>query len=161
MSISIYSKYINRLKEQLINEYDKQGLRASGKYEDELQDIIELDNIKLFAVFYSYFMEFGRGPNKNPEDYKKLAPAIFDWIEQKDGLPAFFKQNQKSMSFAIAYNIANEGIKVPNKYNKGGVISKVVNNFVDNEIPKMLFELEFVQVEKIESDFVKELSKKV
>ena len=161
MSVQIYAKYINKLKKQLVDEYDNLGLRASGRYEKEIEEILKLDNIKLFGVFYSYFMEFGRGPNKNPEDYKKLAPAIYDWIEQKDGLPAFFKQNQKSMSFAIAYNIANYGIKVPNKYNKGQVISKVIEKFVNEEIPNMLSELELIEVNRIESDFVNDLSKKI
>ena len=161
MSVQIYAKYINRLKEKLIQEYDRQGLRASGKYEDELQEILSRNNIRLMGAFYSYFMEFGRGPNKIPDDYKKLAPVIYRWIDQKDGLPAFFKENQKSMSFAIAHKIANEGIQVPNKYNKGQVISKVIERFVDEEIPKMLGELELIEVSRIESDFVKDLSKKI
>ena len=161
MRINIYSKYINKLKDQLVKEYDRQGLRASGKYEDELQDILSLDNIKLLGAFYSYFMEFGRGANKNPDDYKKLVPVIYRWIDNKDGLPAFFKENQKSMSFAIAHKIANEGIQVPNKHNKGKVISSVVENFIENEIPKMLNEIELIEVQNIESDFVNQLSKNV
>ena len=161
MRLNIYSKYITRLKDQLVKEYDRQGLRASGKYEDELQEILSRDNIKLLGAFYSYFMEFGRSPNKNPDDYKKLAPVIYRWIDQKEGLPAFFKENQKSMSFAIAHKIVNEGIQVPNKHNKGQVISLVVDNFINNEITKMLNEIELIEVEKIESDFVNELSKKI
>ena len=159
MRIQIYTKYINKLKEQLIQEYDRQGLRASGKYEDELQEILSRNNIRLMGAFYSYFMEFGRGPNKIPDDYKKLAPVIYRWIDQKDGLPAFFKENQKSMSFAIAHKIANEGIQVPNKYNKGQVISSVVENFLENEIPKMINEIELIEVINIESDFVNQLSR--
>ena len=161
MRLNIYSKYINKLKSELIKKYDQHGLRASGQYEDELQDILSRDNIKLLGAFHSYFMEFGRGPNKNPEDYKKLAPVIYRWIDQKDSLPAFFKENQKSMSFAIAHKIANEGIKVPNKHNKGKVISSVVENFIENEIPKMLNEIELIEVKNIESDFVNDLTKKI
>ena len=161
MRIKIYTKYISKLKDELIKEYDRQGLRASGKYEDELQEILSRDNIKLLGAFHSYFMEFGRKPNSNPDDYKKLAPVIYKWIDNKDGLPSFFRENQKSMSFAIAHKIANEGIKVPNKYNKGQVISKVVEEFIENEIPKMLNEIELIEVERIESDFVNELSKKI
>jgi hypothetical protein len=74
------------------------------------------------AARHSYFMEHGRRPNteKSPAVAKRLYPIIKQWVQDK-GLPF---DNRRV--FAICLKIVYKGIRVPNRYNPGGVISEVV-----------------------------------
>ena len=110
----------------LIANYDRQGLRASGKFARSLEPVITERphgyNIKMKAARHSYFMEHGRRPNteKSPAAAKRLYPIIKQWVQDK-GLPF---DNRRV--FAICLKIVYKGIRVPNRYNPGGVISEVV-----------------------------------
>jgi len=147
----IYTLYLDDIKQKLIARYDELGLRASGKYEKELEYSIEQsdnkDKLIIKGSCHSVFMEKGRRPGKMPP-----IRAIEQWIEVKPGLPAFMKEKKKSMAWAIARSIAKKGITVPNKFNKGEVIASVVDDFLGNDIYKMLDELGIGYVNKIASD---------
>ena len=132
----IYNKYLDRLKEKLIAKYDELGLRASGKYADELESEIQEDTLIMKGANHSEFMEFGRNSGKFPP-----INVIENWIEIKQGLPSIFKENKKKYAFIIARKIAREGIKVPNQFNKGDVISDVINSFLANDIEEMINEV--------------------
>lgn len=134
----------------LITKYDELGLRASGKYEKALEAIVTKSSMIMYGANHSYFMEKGRGTG--PDDYRKAAPFAKEWIENKKGLPAVFYEKKESIAFAIAHKWANEGIQVPNKYNKGKVVSDVVDDFVKVHIPEMLKELGLVFLSSIQSD---------
>jgi hypothetical protein len=146
---SIFTKYLEQLREKLIKKYDELGLRASGKYEEKLEGEASDHGFVLFGAKHSEYMERGRGPGG---DYKKLAPIIKEWIEVKSTLPQFFRDNKQSLSFAIAHRIANEGIKVPNQFNKGQVVSSVVNDFLANDVDKIINELGLVYLERFRSE---------
>ncbi len=147
----IYAKYLNELKSKLIEKYKQLGLKASGKYEDELDYGIRDRKLTVTAPYHAWFMEHGRRPSKKFPPRK----AIEDWIEVKKGLPPIFREKKKQFAYLIARKIAREGIKVPNHFNKGKVISDVVESFLGETVHKMLNELSFVFLRDIRSDILK------
>lgn len=146
----IYIKYLEILKEKLISKYIELGLKASGSYEEELESEVLPNKLIMWGAGHSYFMENGRNSGKFPPKN-----VIEDWIENKDGLPAVFKEKKKQFAFLIARKIATEGIKVPNEYNKGNVVSAVVDDFLANDISAMLEELGEVFLARIKVDILK------
>lgn len=133
---NFFENFLQMLKVKLIAKYDELGLRASGKYAEELETEITPTNLRMYGAQHSTYMENGR--DSGPADYRKLAPFMLQWIEVKQGLPNIFYEKKHSMAFAIAYKVANEGIKVPNEYNKGQVVSSVVNEFLANDLVILL-----------------------
>lgn len=131
-----FEDFMQKLKVKLIAKYDELGLRASGKYADELEAEITPTNLRMWGAHHSTYMENGR--DAGPSDYRKLAPFMLEWIEVKEGLPSIFYEKKHSMAFAIAHKVANEGITVPNEFNRGEVISAVVNDFLANDIVILL-----------------------
>lgn len=143
----IYYKFLERLRLKLIAKYDELGLRASGKYADELEADVLPNKLIMFGANHSGFMELGRNSGKFPP-----IRVIEEWIETKRGLPAVFREKKKQFAFLIARKIAREGIKVPNEFNKGNVISAVVDDFLANDIDEMLQELGDVFLARIKVD---------
>ena len=122
----IVKEWMEGVQGDLIAGYDRHGLRASGKFARSLEPVITERphgyNLKMKAARHSYFMEHGRRPNteKSPAAAKRLYPVIKQWVQDK-GLPF---DNRRV--FAICLKIVYKGIRVPNRYNPGGVISEVV-----------------------------------
>lgn len=150
----IYLKYLEILRIKLIKKYDELGLRASGKYADALEAKTEPNKLIMFGSPHSGVMEFGRRAGKFPPYNPETGTfdQIAEWIETKQGLPAIFKEKKKQYAFLIARKIAREGIRVPNEYNKGEVISSVVDDFLANDISLMLEELGDIFLARIKSD---------
>lgn len=155
----IYHNYLERLRLKLIDKYNELGLRASGDYERQLEGVVTNSRMTMYGAKHSEYMENGRGTG--PDDYRKIAPFIQDWIEVKNNLPSIFYEKKKSMSFAIAHKIANEGIQVPNEHNAGKVVSEVVNSFLANDIYEMLRELGDVYLSTIRADIIEILQEEL
>lgn len=136
----------------LIEKYDSMGLRASGKYERELEPLVNYRdggvNIKIMGAYHSQFMENGRPANTAPsvDAAKKLYPIILQWIKDK-GLSF-----DKSAAFRIALKIVYKGIKVPNKYNDVGVISSVITQ---SRIDELIRGLGLAHVNETRSKIIK------
>lgn len=148
----IYYRYLERLRLKFIKKYDELGLRASGAFEQKLEPEVTKSSMIMYGAPHTQFMEKGRGTG--PEDYRKLAPFMEQWIEVKQGLPAVFYEKKKSMAFAIAHKIATEGITVPNEYNQGKLVEDVVNDFLANDIYDMLQELGEIFLSRIKVDLI-------
>ena len=146
---AIYLKYLERLRLKLIAKYIELGLRASGDYEQELEPVVDGDKMTMLGAFHSQFMEHGREPGKFPP-----RKAIEDWIDTKSSLPAQFREKKSQFAFLIARKIAKEGIKVPNEYNQGEVVSSVVNDFLANDLQEMFDEFGDIYFKRIQSDVV-------
>jgi hypothetical protein len=146
---AIYLKYLARLKAKLIVKYDELGLRASGDYASELEAQATDKKMIMLGAFHSQFMEHGRSAGGWPP-----RQAIENWIETKKGLPSVFLEKKKQFAFLIARKIAREGIQVPNSKNVGGVISKVVEDFLGDDIHEMIEELGTLWIPRIKSDIV-------
>lgn len=155
MKEQIIKDWTANLKKQLLENYQSYGLKASGKFERNLSEFYEQSgaNYKagLTAVSYAYFLEYGRGANVK-QDMKSLkawvgwAGSTFlkKWIEDK-GL--------NINSYAVAWNIARHGIKVPNKFNKGNFLSSVINQ---NSVDSLIKNLSNSYVNSVTSEILKE-----
>ena len=117
----------------LITNYDKLGLRASGSYAKTLSyDVIKTAtgyNFIIWGKAYGEFMENGRGATRGSRPTSKGQPgelikAIKQWVKDK---------GVNISPYAITAKIHRDGIKVPNRFNKGGVISGVINKkYIDD-----------------------------
>lgn len=146
----IYTRYLERFKRDLIANYDKLGLRASGKFAESLEYKIQGNKLTMFGAYHSLIMEDGRNAGGFPP-----LKSIEEWIENKKGLPAIFVEKKKQFAFIIARKIAKEGIKVPNKYNAGKVVSDVVVLYLGEYLYKMLDDIgeEYMRDFDFETDF--------
>jgi len=119
-------EYGDKAVKDLIDNYNKLGLRASGRYAKELKSVVTTSgtktNLKITGPIEAYFMENGRRPNKIKTDGQIyfLCPIIKQWAEDKGFV--------LSSPWMTAKKIVNEGITVPNPHNPGGVISDVIND---------------------------------
>jgi len=143
----IVQKYADIIVRKLIATYDEMGIRATGDYEKELESEITDKYMIIRGAFHSQFMESGRRPGGRPP-----IPSIIRWIETKKGLPPSMLKNKKGVAFAIANKIAKEGVSVPSKHNKGEVISKVINDFLQDDVYKMIDELGIIWRKRFSSD---------
>lgn len=139
------------VKSDLVANYIRLGLKASGEWEQELESRISVTadniNIKYLGAPYTEQLERGRRPNKNQSPSKLRAwvgwagsTFLKDWVRNK-GLDI--------NPFAVAYKIAREGIKVPNPNNAGGLVSDVIN---ESRIQNLIDELKIFVIEDIKSD---------
>lgn len=122
---TVIQEYFEDTKGSLIDQYDSLGLRASGKYAESLLVTVEEEETKIRATIqgaeHVIWMEEGRGPNKR-QDRGMIAfvyVKILEWMKVK-GV-------SNINPWMTAKRIVEEGIKVPNPNNKGGVISGVIN----------------------------------
>ena len=146
----ILNEWAERTKQELIDKYKSMGLKASGAFEDGLSTETDENSTKIWTVPHTWFMVNGRGANskQSEEDVKKWvgwAGSTFlkKWVDDK-GL---------SISpFAVAYKIAREGIRVPNQYNDGTLISSVIN---DNSIERLLSDMGIFTIKDIKSEIIK------
>jgi hypothetical protein len=147
---AIYTDYLERFKAALIENYDKLGLRASGKFAESLSYTINKNKLTMYGAYHSLFMENGRGSGGFPP-----LKAIEEWIEVKRGLPAIFVEKKKQFAYIIARKIAREGIQVPNQHNEGKVISDVVTMFLGEHLYRLLDEVgeKYMREVDFESDF--------
>lgn len=117
----ILTEEFEALKEELIAQYDAQGMRASGAWADSLEVKTTDRKAQILGLPYSQQLETGRQAGKQPP-----SEAIEQWIINK-GIAATIqgKITISSLAFLIARKIGREGWK---REQFGGVelISKVV-----------------------------------
>ena len=121
----------------LITQQRQLGLKASGSYERSLETYLEEKGINIRAGIlgaeHALYMEGGRGPNKR-QDRGMIAfvyVKLLEWMKVK-GISDI-------NPWMAARKIVMEGIKVPNRYNAGGVISGVINEqWIDDLQAKIL-----------------------
>lgn len=110
---------LNRLRAEIITNYKSMGLLASGRFERETEVIDRGDSASIVAPHYVFQMENGRAQGKRPP-----IAVIRQWIEDKNrnagtDIPI-------EAAWGIAANIGKNGITVPNKFNRGGVVSSIL-----------------------------------
>lgn len=111
---------VQQIRDEIFESYIAKGLVASGEFGREL--IVESDagSVRITAPHYVEQMEKGRKPGSFPP-----LSAIKKWITDKNRTAG--TNIPEEAAFAIALTIKRQGIKVPNKYNGGGVVSSVLN----------------------------------
>jgi len=143
-------EYADKAVKDLIDNYNKLGLRASGRYARELKSIVTTSgtktNLKITGPIEAYFMEHGRGPNKvqNHQAVKNLGWYLQQWVADK-GIDV--------NPYAAAHKIVYQGITVPNPNNPGGVISDIINDQWFAELNKVIG---LDVITRIESDILKQ-----
>jgi hypothetical protein len=153
----VVDRWLDDTQVALIANYDRLGLRASGKYADSLEPFSTFTEsnarIGILAAKHSEYMQQGRLPNDNqdPESIRKWvgwAGSTFlkDWVEDK-GLSI--------NPYAVAYKIAREGVKVPNPNNSGGVVSDVVTR---QRISELFKEIGLIYQSELRSQIIEEFA---
>ncbi len=143
-------EYGDKAVKDLIDNYNKLGLRASGRYARELKSVVTTSgtktNLKITGPIEAIFMEQGRGPNKvqSHQAVKNLGWYLQQWVADK-GIDV--------NPYAAAHKIVYQGITVPNPNNPGGVISDIINNQWFAELNKVIG---FDVITRIESDVLKQ-----
>ena len=111
---------VEQIKKEIFESYISKGLVASGEFGRELK-VNDLGNrVTITAPKHTIQMEQGRKAGAFPP-----VSAIKKWIQDKNRTAG--TDIPEEVAYAIAYVIKRDGIKVPNKYNGGGVVSDVIN----------------------------------
>lgn len=132
---TIIQKYLDRWRDRLIEEYDKRGFRASGKFAEELEGRATEYSGVLLSSPHVEFMNRGRGPTTT---FQANEPPLREIIEQwtiDKGINPEKGQTRESLAFAITQKIHREG------YNVTGREGLVEAAIPDSEIDALLEEL--------------------
>ena len=120
----------------LQDSMSSKGLNASGKTSKsisyQVEETLTKAILKIIANRSIGALQFGRKAGKMPP-----RDVIRQWIDSKpisltDGM------TKDQLAFLIQRKIGREGIKVPNRYNPGGVISDVINDQLIDDIFKKI-----------------------
>jgi hypothetical protein len=154
----ILNTWLGDVKKDLIKNYDKLGLRASGKWANSLEEFAKITQFRINAGIlgerYTGALESGRKPTKSKRAGRPtLRQLIRVWIDDKKIIPKG-KISKDSLAYLIARKIHEKGIRVPNKYNKGGLVSDVVTRA---RIDQLNEQLSLFYVEGVRSTILKEL----
>lgn len=110
---------LTKLRDDIEASYIAKGLKASGNFAENLKLEMNGNNAKITAPRYVGAMEGGRVAGRHPP-----VAIIRDWIIAKNKMGANIPLEA---AYPIAKKIGEEGIKVPNEHNPGGVVSDVLN----------------------------------
>jgi len=125
---AIVNDWMDESRKLIVQNYDRDGMRASGKFERDLQ--VEeggksgLVKSTLFGSAHSPFIDGGRGATKSAGSGISLKDLIRKWIDDKRIVPDGISKD--SLAFLIARKIHREGWK-PKHLPPNGVISSVIN----------------------------------
>ena len=120
----------------LQNSMSSKGLNASGKTSKSIASKVEETLTKAILTITANrsigALQHGRRPGRMPP-----RDAIREWIDSKPiSLTGGMTKDQ--LAYLIQRKIGREGIKVPNRFNPGGVISDVINDELINSIFKKI-----------------------
>ena len=91
MSKEIFDIEFEKIKNELIREYDRLGMRASGSWADELEVVSTKNTGKILGLSYSEQLESGRKKTSGGGD-GTLIKRITQWIKDK-GIVSKIKDN--------------------------------------------------------------------
>lgn len=120
----IYGQWLDETQTKLINEYDKLGFRASGRYAKELDPFQTNTSIGMLGAKYAEYMARGRGETRRGLR-GRLYGVILQWIEDKGITPREATMTKKTLAWIIAMKIDKAGYSVKNRE---GVISNVLTD---------------------------------
>lgn len=112
---------VRQLREQVVKNYYAMRLNASGRFDKETVVTDYGSGVKIEAPAYVFQMEEGRDSGSMPP-----IKAIKQWIKDKNANAG--TDIPEEAAYAIAYVIKRDGIKVPNRFNKGGAVSTLLND---------------------------------
>lgn len=113
-------KIVQGVRDEIVANYYRMKLNASGEFAEKTQVIEDGGGVKIVAPSYIYQMEDGRKPGTMPP-----VSVIKKWIRDKNANAG--TDIPEEAAWAIAYAIKQDGIRVPNPHNAGGVVSSILN----------------------------------
>jgi len=135
----VLDKHGARIVKGLQKSIESKGLTATGQTAKSIQyKIVEkgfITSLEILANLALLVLEKGRGPNVKSGG-GGLKAGIETWVDAKPIIPYDPKISKKQLVFLITRKIAKEGIRVPNRYNKGKVISDIINDKLIDQIVK-------------------------
>ena len=134
--IEIVKKQVERWRIALLSEYEKSGRKASGKLGESLKVEETQSGARLIGNAYIGALVYGRRKTTAGGD-GSLFKAIYQWINDK-GISYKDEREHKSIAYAITKNIHEKGIKIPNQYNDGNLISNSITDESKTELQKSL-----------------------
>lgn len=152
MTRDIIENWLSELHVDLVANYNRLGLRASGQWERDLEtkvtDTATGYKAEILGSSYTGVLETGRSPNRNKAGIRAWvgwAGSTFlkDWVERK---------GVQISPFAVAWKIAREGITVPNPHNQGGLVSDVLTEARIDELARRVI---LYEVNNLQSDVIK------
>ena len=147
-TVEIVENWNKEIESGLKANYKRLGLRASGKWERELDTEVQTTSTgvrsTIYGMNYTEQLSIGRKKGSFPP-----IDAIKDWIKDKGIKPNGISTD--SLAFLIGRKIKEQGIKVPNKYNAGGLVSDVLN---EKSVALLGKEVGFAFVEQSRSEIV-------
>ena len=151
----ILNQEFELLKNDLIREYDRLNMRASGKTADSLEVETSVQGAKLTGSSVFEQLEYGRNSSKSSGGGgAKLIDQIKQWISDK-GIVSDIKNDadNSSLAFLITRKIHREGWD-RSRFGGVGLISKVVTvNRVQSIINKVGAELTLTLVHRLQNEF--------
>lgn len=111
---------VQKLCSEIVANYYAMNLQASKRFANETVVEEEGSHVRIVSPSYVYQMEGGRAAGTMPP-----VSAIRQWIRDKNANAG--TNIPEEAAFAIAYTIKKEGIKVPNPFNDGGVVSRILD----------------------------------
>ena len=125
-------EWLSETTTALIENYNRLGLRSSGEWEQSLKGTQEETETGIKVIIlgakYTEQLSIGRRQGKMPP-----RQVILNWIREKNIQSELQPQ---TLAYLIQRKIGRDGIKVPNKYNAGGLVSDVLTNERINELIK-------------------------
>jgi len=135
----VLERWMADRKGDLIGNYERKGLSASGTFADGLQVKTTEYQSTMTSLPYVGVMVTGRKPNENQTPaalraWVGWAGSTFlrDWVHDK-GLDL--------NAYAVAWKIAREGIKVPNAHNDGRLLDDTFTTERMEELNRQLGKL--------------------
>jgi hypothetical protein len=127
------------------------GSLLEPKFEEENGRL----HVKMLGPYYTYWLEHGRGPTKNPTPHvPTVREVVYRWIKKYNIQSKDPKYNQKTLAFFISRSIHKYGIKVPGKYNPGGILTSVITK---DRVTELVKEVNFLFIVDFKSTIIKEL----
>lgn len=153
-----YEDWLEESRIKMIAEYDRLNFRASGKYANSLEPVIEsgvnYTLVKMMGVAYAEQMQFGRGRTQNGGN-GQLKAAILQWISDKGITPREAAMSNETLAFLISRKIHRDGYSVAGRE---GVISNVITPQWINELIKRCGDVELGRVTSDILRLVKEIN---
>lgn len=146
-SKSILTKWLADRKKAFKENQMKLGIYYTGESAEGIKEVSTDSSGKLIdTTGRIYHQIYGRKAGSFPP-----VESILAWIRAKP-IPIDGGRDERSVAFLIARNIAEEGIKVPNPYNKGTLFS---DTFTQESIDALKRELGVMYKEEFTTEIMK------
>lgn len=114
------TRLVRQIRDEIVANYYRMGLNASGRFDRETEVVEYAGGVRIESPAYIRQMEDGRAAGSFPP-----VSAIRQWIRDKNANAG--TDIPEEAAYAIAYVIGRDGIRVPNRYNEGGVASRILS----------------------------------